>query len=260
MNAVKALLFDVFGTASDWRGTVPQALQQSCTTTLNSSSASIPSTVRLSASSMTSERWAQFAQEWRASYHTFCRSYDPQSDFISVDEHHRQSLKELLEKWELGGLWDDDQILQMSLIWHFLKAWPDAPAGIGKLNTKYMTATLSNGNLSLLSDLVRTGPLPFQRIISAEEFKAYKPSPLVYRGGAKTLDLEPSDCALVAAHLGDLKAAKECGCKAFYVERPEEESWDKAEIQKARDDGWVDIWIPADKRGFLALAEALGIT
>lgn len=260
MTAVKALLFDVFGTASDWRGTVPQALRESCSATLNSSSASIPSTARLTASSMTNDHWAQFAQEWRSSYYHFCATHDPQPEFISVDEHHRQSLAELLEKWGLYGLWDEDEILHMSRIWHFLRAWPDAPAGINRLNTQFLTATLSNGNLSLLSDLVRTGPLPFQRIISAEEFKAYKPNPLVYEGGAKTLDLIPSECALVAAHLGDLQAAKKCGYKAFYIERPGEESWSKTEVEKAKANAWVDVWIKADEKGFLALAEKLGIT
>ena len=78
---------------------------------------------------------------------------------------------------------------------------------------------------------------------SAEEFGAYKPHPSVYLGACRKLGFEPEDCCLVAAHLGDLKAAMEFGLRTIYVERAGEESWSASEIRKARDEGWVDLWI-----------------
>jgi 2-haloacid dehalogenase len=57
--------------------------------------------------------------------------------------------------------------------------------------------------------------------LSSEHFKAYKPSPLVYNGAAERLGLKTSECALVAAHLGDLKAARGCGYRTVYLERRE---------------------------------------
>ncbi|KAL9109016.1 MAG: hypothetical protein Q9227_006256 [Pyrenula ochraceoflavens] len=257
--SIKALFFDVFGTSTDWRTTVSEALYEHSEFVLNSSSSSLPSAVRLRASQMTAEDWAMAAQQWRSKYYQFTRSHDPESDFVSIDEHHYRSLMELLQELGLEGLWDESQLRQVSLVWHFLRAWPDAPAGISKLNTRFLTSTLSNGNLSLLSDLAKSGPLPFQQITSAEEFRAYKPSPLVYEGGARKLELEPTECALVAAHLGDLEAAKACGFKTVYVERPHEETWDKDQVNHASREGWVDIWIPQDQNGFLSLAKELGI-
>ena len=47
----------------------------------------------------------------------------------------------------------------------------------------------------------------------------------------------------MAAHLGDLAAAKKFGYQAIYINRPQEEGWPKERIQKARDEGWVDMWI-----------------
>lgn len=64
---------------------------------------------------------------------------------------------------------------------------------------------------------------------------------------------------MVAAHLNDLRAAKDNGLKTVYVERPGEEEWGKDEVEKAR--GWVDLWISAapDDQGFITVAEKLGI-
>ena len=51
------------------------------------------------------------------------------------------------------------------------------------------------------------------------------------------------ECVMVAAHLDDLKAAKSHGMQVVYVERLGEEKWSTEEIEKARSDGWVDIWV-----------------
>lgn len=121
------------------------------------------------------------------------------------------------------------------------------------------TCTLSNGNLSLLGDLRTHSTIPFTHLFSAELFGTYKPSPRVYLGAAEKLQLPPHQCAMVAAHLNDLKAARDNGLKTIYVERPDEEEWSKEEVEKAR--GWVDLWISSgnDNKGFITVAEKLGI-
>ena len=66
---------------------------------------------------------------------------------------------------------------------------------------------------------------------------------------------------MVAAHLNDLKAAKDNGLQTIYVERPGEEDWDGEQIDRARQEGWVDLWIGSNggTRGFITVAEKLGI-
>jgi 2-haloacid dehalogenase len=66
---------------------------------------------------------------------------------------------------------------------------------------------------------------------------------------------------MVAAHLNDLKAAKENGFKTIYVERLEEEEWDAEQVEKARQEGWVDVWVSLGDgtKGFITVAEKLGI-
>jgi 2-haloacid dehalogenase len=103
--------------------------------------------------------------------------------------------------------------------------------------------------------------LPYTHIISAEDFGAYKPHPSVYLGAAKKLGLEPGECALVAAHLGDLKAARGCGYQTIYIERSKEEAWPSEDIAKAKKEAWVDMWIGLDEGagGFLEVAKRFGL-
>lgn len=144
------------------------------------------------------------------------------------------------------------------MIWHFLDPWPDSSPGLGMLKQKFVTSTLSNGNTALLADLAKHGSLPYAHLLSGEDFKAYKPHPNVYLGAAKWLKLEPGECALVAAHLGDLAAARKCGYQTIYIDRPQEEQWSEEKISEARQ--WVDMWIEQGGGGFVEVARRFGIT
>jgi 2-haloacid dehalogenase len=85
-----------------------------------------------------------------------------------------------------------------------------------------MICTLSNGNLGLLANMAKNAGLPWDCILSAEVFKNYKPDPETYLGVAKVFDLTPEKVMLVAAHHNDLAAARTCGLKTAYIERPME--------------------------------------
>lgn len=262
LDASRALLFDVFGTCVDWRGTVTDALYARAHVALNSATASLATSVRMQASDMTLADWGTFAQQWRDSYKHFTRSLaaDPAIPWRTVDEHHLDSLQRLITEWKIDGLWADEEVQALSLIWHQLDPWPDSAAGIRLFNRKFSTATLSNGNISLLEDLKKHGNMEFTYIYSAEMFGSYKPSRNVYLGAVERLGLKPNECVMVAAHLNDLQAAKSHGLRVIYVERALEEEWNSEDVEKAKRDGWVDIWISLDEGGFVAVAEKLGIT
>jgi 2-haloacid dehalogenase len=210
-------------------------------------------------------------QEWRNGYLKFVReiAMDSSKQWKTVDEHHLESLREILTGRGLifpredntpdalvhdGSLWDEAQLQELNLVWHRLDPWSDTCKGLNELNRQFSTCTLSNGNLSLLQDMVEHGKMPFTHIYSAEMFQSYKPSPKVYLGAAKKMGLKPEECALVAAHLDDLKAAKSNGFSTIYVERPREER--RPELG---DEGIVDIWVKEGEAGFVTAAERLGI-
>jgi len=210
---------------------------------------------------MSMEEWGSFAQGWRNTYKEFTRKIanDSTLPVKTVDQHHLDSLNELLALWELESLWNPQELRAISLIWHHLQPWGEAEMGIKALNTVFWTCTLSNGNISLLSDLKVYAKLEFTHIFSAEEFGTFKPNQTVYFGAAEKLKISPSECVMVAAHLGDLQAAKSCGFQTIYVERPLEEDWDSARVDRAKREGFVDLWITSDEDGFVAVAEKLGI-
>jgi 2-haloacid dehalogenase len=209
---------------------------------------------------MTEKDWGQFAQEWRNTYKTFTWALSRgEGQWKTVDQHHFDSLVILLREWKLDGLWSEKELGSLSLVWHRLDPWPDSPGGMERLNARFQTATISNGNMSLLGDLKKHSKINFAHLISAEQFGTYKPNPKVYLGAAEKLGLDPAQCGMVAAHLNDLKAAKACGFQTMYVERPSEEDFGVEEVQKARADSFVDFWVSSQEDGFLALASKLGV-
>ncbi|KAJ5369848.1 uncharacterized protein N7496_005940 [Penicillium cataractarum] len=259
-SAPKAIFFDTFGTVVEWRSCITSALYSAARNALKDSTRDIPADLRARASALTESDWIGVAEDWRRSYGVFTSTFDASEPFISVDQHHYAALQDLLTQRGVRELFGQEEVWELTLAWHRLKPWPDSVRGLELLNGRFITSTLSNGNVSLLQDLKEFGSLPFQHLISAENFGAYKPSPKVYLGAAKLLGLEPSQCVLVAAHLKDLQAAKGCGFQTVYVEREKEENWPVEQVAQARKDGFVDIWVELNDAGFVEVARSFGIS
>src|SRR5262249_61349663 len=98
----------------------------------------------------------------------------------------------------------------------------------------------------------RPGGLRWDVIRGAELVRHYKPDREVYQSAADILDLPPSSVMMVAAHLGDLRAAKGVGLKTAFVTRPLEFGPDGKPDLKG--DASVDL----SARGFNDLATQLG--
>ncbi|CAN8106485.1 unnamed protein product [Discula destructiva] len=276
LKCIKALTFDVFGTVVDWRTTVQDALQSALTTKLATPDfATLPPGLQQCAQTLASGSGSGevppfapvFAQQWRDTYSKFTRGFRAggETPWKDVDAHHHDSLVELLDLWELSGLFTPAEVLELSLVWHRLVPWGDAAEGLARLRRGdgglgLVTATLSNGNRALLRDSVAFGGLGFDRLISAEDFKAYKPDPRTYLGAVEMLDVAaaPGEVAMVAAHLNDLEAARACGLRTIYVERMAEEAWGADEERYAQAREWVDMWVSVDEGGFVEVARRLG--
>ncbi|KKY27837.1 putative haloacid type ii [Phaeomoniella chlamydospora] len=274
-NNVRAMIFDVYGTTVDWRKEVTSYLMEAASRALDSASASIPSQVRLLCDPGDAVFWSLFAQDWRESYYNYTRQHDPVGQihsFVNTDTFYEHSLINLLERYGLVGLWNEQEIAEHCQIWHRLRPWPDSVIGLNFLRYKkgYRIATLSNADTALIQDLVEWGNLPFTDILSAEQFGVYKPHREIYERAARKLDIPFNQCAMVAAHLGDLEAAKEVGMWTVYVERWEEEMFNESQISRAKREGFVDMWIEltdssdeedgaAESGGFIELARRLGV-
>lgn len=279
LKGIKALTFDVFGTVVDWRRPVEAALSAALRSPNNgllqrrrSATTEDEAAERAEAEargrSLTDADVAALAQEWRNSYKRFTRGFRPGTDkWKDVDAHHYDSLVALLKAHGLWGVLDPgddedggDAVRELSLVWHRLTPWPDSAAGLRALGGDglgLVTATLSNGNHTLLADLDKFGGLGFSMLLSAEDFGAYKPDPRVYLGAAERLGVEPAQVAMVAAHLNDLDAARRLGLRTVYVEREREEDWEVGSERYEAARGWVDVWVGVDEGGFVEVARRL---
>jgi 2-haloacid dehalogenase len=128
-------------------------------------------------------------------------------------------LDPLLAQFGITGL-SETEIDTLNRAWHRLRPWPDAVAGLTRLKKKFIIAPLSNGNISLMTNLAKFGGLPWDCILGAELARHYKPDREVYQSAADILDLKLEEVMMVAAHSGDLRAAAEVGLKTAFVVRP----------------------------------------
>jgi len=204
MNAlpVSALIFDVFGTVVDWRGSVIREGEE------------------LGRKRNLEVNWAAFADEWRGRYApSMDRVRRGELPWANLDALHRASLEELLEEFGVEGL-SEEEIDHLNKVWHRLDPWPDSVAGLARLKERYVISTFSNGNVALLTDMAKRAGLPWDLILSAELVRHYKPDPETYLMAPNLLDLRPDEVMLVAAHPSDLRAAQTHGLRATYVSRP----------------------------------------
>ena len=194
----KILAFDIFGTVVDWHGSIAREVDA----------------MGLGVGG------SEFALAWRAGYQpAMQRVRSGQLGWTRIDELHRMILDDLLLRFGVTQL-DEAGKRHLNRVWHRLDAWPDSVAGIARLKAKHIVCTLSNGNIGLLTDMAKRAGLPWDCILSAEVFRAYKPDPATYLGVASTFDAAPGEVMLVAAHHDDLAAARACGLLTVYVERP----------------------------------------
>ncbi len=199
---IKALTFDVFGTVVDWRSSV------------------IRDGERLGKRKGLDIDWAAFADAWRGGYGpSMNRVRTGELPWTKIDDLHRMILDELLEKFGISGL-SEEEIAAFNRVWHHLDPWPDAAGGLLRLKSRYLIATLSNGNVSLLANMAKYGGLPWDCIFSAELAGHYKPDAETYLKAIELLSCEPREVMMVAAHQGDLHHAARVGMKTAFVFRP----------------------------------------
>ena len=225
----RVLAFDVFGTVVDWHGSIAREVL------------SLRPNVDGSA----------FALAWRAGYRpAMQRVMKGELGWTLIDDLHRMILDDILPRFGLQDLSEAER-RHLNKVWHRLAPWADSVAGLTRLKTRHMICTLSNGNVGLLADMAKQAGLPWDCILSAEVFRAYKPDPATYLGVARTFDVPPQEVMLVATHHDDLAAARDCGLQTAYVERPQE-------MGPAGKDDSPRAGNTLHARDFLHLAELLG--
>jgi 2-haloacid dehalogenase len=204
MTEVKAILFDVFGSVVDWRGSL------------------IAELTAFGAERGVAADWTRLVDRWRQAYApSMDRVRRGELPWTVLDDLHRSSLDRIVDEMGIIGLGDADRD-HMTRGWHRLAPWPDSLAGLSRLKTRFIIGPLSNGNIALLVNMAKSAGIPWDVVFGSETFRHFKPDPEVYLGAAAQLRLRPSEVMMAAAHNHDLAAAQALGLRTAFFARPTE--------------------------------------
>ena len=160
----RALAFDVFGTVVDWRSSIIAELET------------------FGESHGVQQDWPTVADKWRKGYlPAMDRVRRGELPWTRIDDLHRMILEDLLSEAGITSVSDGD-VDHLNRAWHRLDPWPDSVAGLARLKKRFVITTLSNGNVSLLTNMAKRAGLPWDCVISAELFHHYKPDREAYLG------------------------------------------------------------------------------
>ena len=206
-HRLRAALFDVFGTVVDWRSGVARAVD-----------------AFLRRHDIDGVDPETFADAWRDRYTPSMAEVSAgRRPFVPLDRLHLENLQATLAAFGLPSRdFAEGELRVLNHAWHRLDPWPDVVAGLQAMKANLIIAPLSNGNVSLLLDMAKRARLPWDAILGAEVVAAYKPTREAYLKTAALLDLPPDEIVMVAAHNGDLAAARGCGFRTAFVPRPTE--------------------------------------
>ena len=202
MAELRALVFDVFGTLVDWRSSV------------------VDEATEAGRRAGVSADWPAVTDDWRREYPPALERARAEPSWRDLDALQRETLDDVLARHGVDLPAAEREALVQA--WRRLRPWPDTGAGMDRLRGGFVTATLSNGHVALLADLVRFGGWRVDVVLSAELAASYKPEPAVYLRGAQLLGRAPEEVGMVAAHAGDLEAAAGVGLRPLFVRRPDE--------------------------------------
>ncbi|MEP5764175.1 MAG: haloacid dehalogenase type II [Halieaceae bacterium] len=239
ISRVKALCFDVFGTVTDWRGSV------------------IREGEAVSARTGVEVPWGEFVNKWRIDGYvaSLLKISSGEMACIPTAEIHRRKLDQLLDEYGLDCL-EEEEVRDFNQAWNRITAWSDSAQGLALMKQDFLIMPFSNGDYRCLLDIARHNGLPWDGIISADFFGKVKPDPTIYHDAARMLCMEPEEIMMVACHAQDLDAARGAGFRTAYVNRPLEYGPDHSPEAKPEPydydaDDFIALanMLVADKRG-----------
>lgn len=204
-GSIKALTFDTGGTLLDWHTGLSRALA-------------------VAGKRHGLERdWAALANEFRRrSLARMLNHGEHAPATLNFDDVHRETLAGLVADFDLQAFTPSDQ----RTIWwdaiHSLDCWPDFQGTLPLLREQFLCVSFTLLSYRIVIDTSRRNGLHWDAVISCEGIGKYKLLPEAYLTCAKYLQLDPSECCMVACHNFDLNAAKACGFQTAFVYRPDE--------------------------------------
>jgi 2-haloacid dehalogenase len=203
-EGIKALVYDVFGTCTDWRNGVARDAERILR----------PLGFHID--------WLAFADAWRALYQpTMEEVRAGRQPWVKLDVLHRRMLDQIRPRFGLQAL-EAKVVDDLNLAWHRIDTWPDVVPGFARLQKQFLLAPCSNGNIALMVDVARRNNFHWDAVLGSEIARDFKPKPTVYLMTVAALNLRPDEVMMCAAHSDDLRSAAQHGLRTAHISRPGE--------------------------------------
>ncbi len=194
MKRIKALVFDAYGTLFDVHSVISACNQEFA------------------------GHGAALSQAWRAKQleYTWLRSLMGRyKDFWQVTESAL-----IFACKNLGLPCPPATRARLMEVYLHLSPYPEVQQALKSLS-EYSLAILSNGSPRMLRAAVESAGLKgiFSRIISVDEARIYKPSPIVYRLAPQKLHVAKAAIGFVSSNFWDVAGAKAFGFRTYWVNR-----------------------------------------
>ena len=100
-----------------------------------------------------------------------------------------------------------------------LRPFPEVPAALDRLRTRYRLVVLSNGDPDMLEAAKPHHGVAFERVISVAEANAFKPHVATYTKAAELVGVRLDQVLFVANHAFDCIGAKAAGMRTAFIDR-----------------------------------------
>lgn len=199
-DAIKVCMFDQYGTLVDMQGGL----------------------IEVAKPYLASKGWAgnpnSFVTWWRRTHYEnsmidalLHRSHIPYREIGHL------SVTQVLNRAGIAHTRSEVEALVESIV--RLKPFPEIPAALDRLRTRFRIAVLSNGDPEMLEAAKAHHGLHYDHTISVAEANAFKPHVATYTKAADILGLRMDEILFVANHEFDCVGAKAAGMRAAFIDR-----------------------------------------
>ena len=138
-------------------------------------------------------------------------------EHTSYREIGHRSVAHVMERAGIAHTMDEVRYLVGEI--EKLKPFPEVPAALARLRTRYKLVVLSNGDPDMLEAARSHHKVPFDRLISVAEANSFKPHVATYTRAAELLGLPVDQVLFVANHAFDCIGAKSAGMRTAFIDR-----------------------------------------
>ncbi|WP_428491566.1 haloacid dehalogenase type II [Rhodopila sp.] len=199
-SSVTVCMFDQYGTVVDMQGGLSEA----------------------AAEFLRAKGWAgdpnSFVTWWRRT-HFENSMIDAllQREHMAYREIGELSVRQVMDR--AGIAHTKDEVRRLVAAIERLRCFPEVPEALGRLQTRFKLAVLSNGDPDMLERAKPYHGIPFDAVISVAEANAFKPHRATYEMAARKLGVALDRVLFVANHEFDCVGAKAAGMATVFIDR-----------------------------------------